>query len=153
MVPSPRALQKLLNTCNHFAMENDIKFNSAKTVCMYIRSNKTKDLNMPQFFLNNECIKFQDKEKYLGVIVNNLCKHDDDILKQSKSVYCRGNMLIQNFRFCDTQVKIQLFKSYCSSLYCCHLWYNYSLKMISKVKTAYKQVYTGNYLIWIDTLV
>ena len=113
-------------------------FNVNKTVCMYIRSILFKDLSVSTFYLNGNPIKYVHTETYLGFIMNNLSKHDDDIVKQSKSIYCRGNMLISNFKNCNIPIKIQLYKTYCSSLYCSHLWYNYSAKTLNKVKVAYK---------------
>ena len=62
-------------------------------------------------------------------------------VKQTRSLYCRGNMLINNFKICNKAIKVQLFKSYCSSFYCGHIWYNFTLASMSKVRVAYKQIY------------
>ena len=40
----------------------------------------------------------------------------DDIKRQ-----IRGNFLVRNFSFCSVYVKVKLFKSFCSNMYCCHL--------------------------------
>ena len=58
-----------------------------------------------------------------------------------RPLYCRGNILIHNFKMCNNSVKLQLFKSYCSSFYCGHLWYNFTQAAMSKVRVAYKQIY------------
>ena len=50
-------------------------------------------------------------------------------------------MLISSFKNCNIPIKIQLYKTYCSSLYYSHLWYNYSAKTINKVKVIYEQCY------------
>ena len=42
--PSPYGLQILLNTCEHFAAEHDIVYNTKKTVCMFVRPRGLKDL-------------------------------------------------------------------------------------------------------------
>ena len=39
LAPSARALQTLLKTCDLFAVDNDITYNTVKTVCMYILPN------------------------------------------------------------------------------------------------------------------
>ena len=141
IAPSPAALQKLIYCCSDFASEHCMVFNVNKTVhvCMYIRSKLFKDLSVSTFYINGNPIKYVNTETYLGFIMNNLSKHDDDIVKQSKSIYCSGNMLISNFKNFNIPIKIQLFKTYCSSLYSSHLWYNYSAKTLNKVKVAYKQ--------------
>ena len=64
-----------------------------------------------------------------------------DIQRQVRSIYARGNMLINKFRHCSSDVKLQLFKSYCTSLYCCALWSNYSSNAYSKVKVAYNNIF------------
>ena len=35
-------------------------------------------------------------------------------------------MLIRNFYFCYDDVKVRLFKSYCTNLYCTQFWYDSS---------------------------
>ena len=112
IAPSPVALQKLIDCCSAFATEHSMVFNVNKTVCMYIRSKLFKDLSVSTFYINGNPIKYVHMETYLGFIMNNLSKHDHDIVKQSKSIYCRGNMLISNFKNCNIPIKIQLHKTY-----------------------------------------
>ena len=50
-------------------------------------------------------------------------------------------MLIHNFKICNKSIKVQLFKAYCSSFYCGHIWYNFTQASMSKVRVAYKQIY------------
>ena len=50
-------------------------------------------------------------------------------------------MLIRNFVHCTDDVKIKLFKSYCTSLYCCPLWYNYRKYNIKKLHVASNKVF------------
>ena len=56
----------------------------------------SKHLDKASVYLNGAPICYVDKEKYLGFIINYFSKPDDDILKQTRSLYCRGNMLINN---------------------------------------------------------
>ena len=98
IAPSYAAMQKLIDCCCNFAVDNNIIFNSEKTVCMYLNSKRYKHLVKPSFYLNGAPICYVDKEKYFGFIINSLSKHDDDILKQTRSLYCRGNMLINNLK-------------------------------------------------------
>ena len=55
-----------------------------------------------------------------------------DIQRRVKSVYRRGNVLIEKFKFSSDDVKVKLFTSYCSSLYCAQLWCKFKQKYICK---------------------
>ena len=55
--------------------------------------------------------------------------------------YARENMLIPNFKHCMTGVKITLFKTYCSSLYCCPMWTKYRKSTIGKANVAFNKVF------------
>ncbi len=46
-----------------------------------------------------------------------------DIQRQLMSVYARGNMLL---RKCSPEVKLHLFRTYCTSMYTGQLWCNFS---------------------------
>ena len=98
IAPSPAALQKLINCCSHFAKDNDMVFNTKKSVCMFVKSKKFKDLVPPEFLLDDYELKYVLKEKYLGFIMSNDCKSDLDINRQMRSIYGRGNILISNFK-------------------------------------------------------
>ena len=50
---------------------------------------------------------------------------DDGIMRHTKSLYARGNVLISRFRKCTHQVKIKLFRSFLSSAYGSSLWTRY----------------------------
>ena len=122
VAPSPVALQKLINCCSVFAKNNDMLFNTKKSVCMYVKSKKFKDLYVPNFILDDKALKFVDKEKYLGIIMSENCKSENDMHRQMRSIYGRGNMVIRNFKQCSDSVKVQLFKTFCGNFYCSHLW-------------------------------
>ena len=68
-------------------------------------------------------------------------RDDSDIKRQVKSVYARGNMLIQKFRSCSTDVKLRLFQTHLSNLYCSHLWSAFSTQCLKKLKEAYNNVF------------
>ena len=69
--------------------------------------------------------------------------HDDiDMKRQLRSLYARANTLISKFTKCSLEVKLALFKSYCTSTYnCSHLWANYSKVTFSKLRVAYDNVH------------
>ena len=57
IAPSPDALQKLIYVCEKYADSNFIKYNSKKTVCMCIKPKWLKNMFVPNFTLNGECLK------------------------------------------------------------------------------------------------
>lgn len=132
---SSAGLQKLLNMCNVFAEENDLIFNSKKTVCMNFSPKGWKFPN-PCLYLNNEKLSFQPCTKYLGMFIEN-DSTNKDVTRQTRQFYAKSNMLVRNFKKCSRNVKCYLFRSYCSSMYGSNLWYNCTKSMLSKVRIAY----------------
>ena len=49
-------------------------------------------------------------------------------------------MLLCNFRYCGREVKCMLFNSFCTNMYCCPLWFNYTSSIIKKLKSSYDSV-------------
>ena len=56
-------------------------------------------------------------------------RNDDlDSVRQLRYVILRTNIiLMRTFSSCSVEVKLFLFKSYCSNFYCSHLWYNFTV--------------------------
>ena len=61
--------------------------------------------------------EYVSEHKYLGVIISNDLSDSLTMKQQIKSVYSCGNCLINQFRHCSEDVKVKLFKAYCSSFY------------------------------------
>ena len=109
---------------------------------MCVKPSVMKDLYVPTFHLGHLNIKAVEKETYLGYIINaDMSDDDDHISKEIRNIYARGNMLIRNFKLCTTGVKITLFKTYCSSLYCCPMLTKYCKCTIGKVNVAFNKVF------------
>ena len=109
--------------------------------------NKTESLEqiqllvyVPTFHLGYLNIKAVEKETYLEYIINTDMSDDGHISIEIRNIYARGHMLICNFKHCTTAVKVTLFRTYCSSLYCCPMWTRFRKSTISKRKyyTRYK---------------
>ena len=135
--PSSRGLNELIRCCERFGFEHDIIFNVNKCAIMNFRSDTMPRFNIPDFMLNGEVINVVDEFKYLGHILLSNMKDDKDIERQRKSLYMQGNSLLRKFYMCSIEVKIELFRSYCSSMYTSHLWTKYSLTAIRKIYIAY----------------
>ena len=61
-------LQKMLDTCANIGSNLGIKFNEKKSMCLIIGPNKDKFVK--QMCLNNNCLIWSEKIKYLGIFVD-----------------------------------------------------------------------------------
>jgi exonuclease III len=143
MAPSPLALQILIDKCQEFALCNEMVFNPKKTKCMAILPKYLRKLNVPTLFLDCKPISMVVEHKYLGIFITDKFKDDRDIKRQIRATYCRGNVLISKFRKCTAEVKVQLFKTFCSNLYCSPLWCNFSKSTFKRLQVAYNNVFRG----------
>jgi hypothetical protein len=136
LAPSPKALQRLIDQCCEFGVENDINFNSAKSAVMVFRSPLTKT-RTPKLFINGNELQEVNQYKYLGYCISNNLRDNFDIKRQIRGIYTRANMLIRKFIQCSSAVKQTLFRSFCTGLYCAQLWSNYTKQEFAKVKASY----------------
>ena len=61
--------------------------------------------------------------------------------RQYKKIYAQGNALIRKFYMCSESVNTTLFRSYCTSLYTCQLWWNHKAESLRKLCVAYNNVF------------
>lgn len=123
--PSSAGLQQLLNVCSEYGLEHDIVYNPDKSMVMTCRTKEDKSIHFPVFKLSNKNITVCEKVKYLGHIITEHMTDDDDIERQRLLMYMRANILLRKFSFCSDEVKVSLFKAYCTTFYTAHLWCNY----------------------------
>ena len=55
-------------------------------------------------------------------------------------IYAQGNSILRKFHMCSIEVKVELFKTYCTPLYTAHLWTNYSCLALKNFYIAYHNV-------------
>ena len=135
--PSVKGLQKLVNVCKEYAVNNCIIFNNDKTVGMIHQNKKFKVNVEPNIILGGRCIKFVNSVKYLGVLITNDLFDDLDINRHLCYLYCVGNTLRLTFHNCSSQVKNVLFRSYCMSMYSVHLWCKFKISSLNRVCIVY----------------
>ena len=104
---------------------------------MIFKSSTFRHCLVPTFTMGSCNLELCSTFTYLGHVITSDRKDNDDIFRQCRSIYARGNMLIRNFSSCSAGVKILLFKTYCTSLYTAHLWSNYTLASLKKLAVAY----------------
>jgi len=95
----------------------------------------------PSMYLNGKALKCIDVHKYLGIFICSNNRDDRDIRRQIQATSGRGNVLINKFRNCYDNVKVQLFKTYCSNFYCCQEWASYSKSSYKKLSVEYNNVF------------
>ena len=114
---SPSVKDRLLDICEGYGKDNDIKYNPKKSATMTIRSKWYKNVHFPAFRLNGEDLHEVTQTKYLGHILTNDLTGDKDVLRQCRQVYFQSNVLVRKFHMCIPEVKLTLFRTYCSPLY------------------------------------
>ncbi|CAL4204669.1 unnamed protein product, partial [Meganyctiphanes norvegica] len=120
--PSTRGLYELIAECQNYGIEFDILFNPKKSATMFFKPQYLSKINMPVFKMHNESIETVTEYTYLGHILTDTLSDDLDILRQRRKIFAQGNSIIRKFHMCSQDVKLTLFRSYCSSLYTAHLW-------------------------------
>ena len=117
--PTASAMQTLLDVCYEYGIDNDILFNSTKSVCTVFKP-KAYKLYLPTVFIGSDALKLIKESKYLGFTFSDSKSDDCDMLRQ-----CKSNKLLRTFSHCSTDVKITLFQSFCTALYGPYLWNDY----------------------------
>ena len=79
--------------------------------------------------------------KYLGHLVTPTLKDDTDIERERRALSVRANMVIRRFARCSTEVKITLFRAYCTTLYTCSLWTDYTQTSYSALRVQYNNAF------------
>ena len=109
--PSAKGLQQLLEICSDFAVSHNVVFNVNKSQCLVIMS-KHDLIGHPLFHLSGAPQPYTDCYKYLGQLINSSLSDDTDIMKQTRSLYARSNMIIRKFASASLSTKSMLFNAY-----------------------------------------
>ena len=100
LAPCAIALQKLLDICHEYGVEHDVIYNPLKSVCMVFKPDRFS-LKCPLVHLGNNVLEYQEKVKYLGVLLNDNLNDNDDIMKQMRGLYARANSVLRKFAACS----------------------------------------------------
>ena len=139
--PSLAGLRKLLRVCESVGESLSIKFNTDKSVCMCFIPSGYHELPIYDVKLNGLPLTFVSETKYLGHIISSDLSDRLDLEKTRRAIYARGNTLVRRFGCCSENVKIVLFRSYVTPLYCSHIWANYTQQQFRSVKVAYNCIF------------
>ena len=116
--PSILGLQGMLDICYDFGCNNDIIFNSKKSVCLMV---STRDCNVKcNMYLGIHELSWVTTLKYLGV--HFIAKKDlvVDVMPNKCKFHAALNSIMCKSKFAAEPVKLQLIKSFCLPLlsYC-----------------------------------
>lgn len=142
LTPSWLSMQKILNIVHKHAMTLDMSCNVQKTACLIFkgRDNQLLDTSLyPNLNIGGDNIKFVQKYKHLGLILNDQLNDDCDIAREMSNLYVRTNILLRRFATCNISVKLHLFQSFCLCFYGIALWSSYSVKMMARMRSAYNR--------------
>ena len=85
MAPNHAALQKLINICYNFSLQNNL---TSMSFCMVFKSRLYK-LSCPTFYMNNEKLDYTDSIKYIVFTFSSDKKDDNDMLRQMRILYTK----------------------------------------------------------------
>ena len=140
LAPSWLAQQKLLNLCAAAVADLDMNFNTSKSYTMIFEPfNRTRRVTFvfPSLALNASHLSVVCSFKYLGHILSASTADNDDIVHQMSLLYARANVLIRKFSKCSRNVKLCLFRTYCTNFYGAALWKQYNVSVLKRFEAAY----------------
>ena len=80
LAPSVKGLQNLINVCETYGLQFDVKFNESKTKLLTFKTNKY-NLNEQNLALNNSNLESVKEIDYLGVYLNEKLSDENEIKK------------------------------------------------------------------------
>ena len=138
--PTFIGMQRLVDVCHVAAMKEDLIFNPLKSSLLVL--GKRKSAESGQILkMNNETVSNAKQVKYLGSLLRNDLKDDDDIMRVCRYVYALGNSLIKGFGMCSKGVKIKLFKVYMYQMYGVGIWARCKATTLRKLNVAYNTMF------------
>ena len=126
IAPNPSAMRKLLVFCDAYAAEYDIVFNADKSKFLVVSASKHrlfyKDMCDCNFYVGGNAIENVCHYSHLGHIITSFFSDNDDVTYRRNCLVGQANNVLCFFNKVDMLVRLNLFKSYCSSMYGCELW-------------------------------
>lgn len=135
-------LRKLLSTCTDYAHGHGLKYNGKKSQYMVFQaSGVSSPMNIPNIDLDGVTIDRVEQFKYLGHLLTEDLKDHADMDRERRALSVRANMIARRFSRCTMGVKVTLFRAYCSSLYTCGLWADYTERAYSALRVQFNNAF------------
>ena len=135
VAPSLYSLKCMIPTWEEFAKKHQITFNPTKSKLLCFNASNAVT---PYIKLNGRPVSVVHKDKHLGNYISDSI-HDRHILYNVCDLYQRSNLIISQFRSCDSETLDKLHKTYCKHMYACELW-NLSCNYIKDYKVAWRKI-------------
>ena len=142
LAPSRYALSNMLMVCEEYALYHDIIFNPSKTKCM-VFSRSVSDVIHPPLYFMHKRIDFVKECILLGITLSHDLS-DKNVLSAVQKFNRRSNELRFDFKLLPSEVKSQLFTTFCLDAYGCQLW-NFDSITVNPFFTAWRKMVR---LIW-----
>ncbi|XP_046976555.1 uncharacterized protein LOC124542674 [Vanessa cardui] len=139
---SVSGLNKLLKICENYASLNGLTYNVKKSEFMvFPASNKPLSYAVPPVKLYGTPLKRVEQFKYLGHVVCSDLTDNADMERERRALSVRANMLVRRFARCSIDVKVTLFRAYCTSFYTSNLWVDYTQKQFNALRVQYNNAF------------
>ena len=135
VAPSLYSLRCMIATCEEFANEYQIDFNPTKSKLICFNANID---HTPHIILNGQPVSVVLKDKHLGNYISSSI-NDRHIIENTCDLYQRSNLLISQFRPCNSETLDRLHMTYCMHMYGCELW-NLNEKDVNQFKVAWRKI-------------
>ncbi|XP_061705685.1 uncharacterized protein LOC133516678 [Cydia pomonella] len=134
-------LAKLISICERYAASHGLVYNVSKSECVIFKVKGKCPPVFPPVRLNGQPLTIVDQFKYLGHVVSADLKDDADIERERRALSVRANMIARRFAHCSKEVKVSLFRAYCTSFYTSSLWADYTYKRYNALRVQYNNAY------------
>ena len=85
-------------------------------------------------------LNFVDIFTYFGHFLHRDMTDDADIRKQTTKLTVTGNILLCKFSNCSLEMKLELLRSHCYSLYCNLLWSKFKVVIMNRLRICHNDV-------------
>ena len=137
VTPLVKSLQNQIDTCKTYFTKHYLTVNAEKTKVMVVKPKRYLEYGDPELYIDKARLEVVQNIKYLGMHINNELRDDEHITSLYRGQCMRGNLLLRNFHMCDVDVKVHLFKSFCTSLYSIPLALSSKKENINKLRVCY----------------
>lgn len=135
-------LRRLVAICESYVELHGLVYNASKSEVMVFGAGGGRGPeHIPSVYLNGTPLKRAYKFKYLGHVLTAGMKDDDDIERERRALSVRANMIARRFARCSRDVKVTLFRAYCTSFYTCSLWANYAQKSYNVLRVQFNNAF------------
>ena len=114
--PSRLGLQAMINICQKFASENNLKFS---TKCLHF---SRKKLELAKILLNGDSLPWVESAKHVGNTMERNNSFSMDIRLKRGSFIGRVHSILQEVHFANPMMKMTMIKMYATSFYGSSLW-------------------------------